>query len=369
MKEKLIKVGIIGGSLNNQWASKTHIPVLKENPFYQITAIGTSKAETAKESARVLDASHSFTDYKGLAQSKDVDLVVVSVKVPFHYEASIAAIEEKKHIYCEWPLGIDTKQAIILAKLADEADIHHAIGLQARQSPEVNYVKQAIKHGEIGRIISCTMQVATQGKGGVTDEASSYILKRENGANLLTINGGHSLDALCYILGDFKELSAVMNTHYTEALIQGTEVTVPKDTADQILIQGTLNDNISASVHIQGGVYPAFQLEIRGEKGVFRLTQNHSFGHVQFGNLKLEKVKYSTNLLSTESVYVEEINVSSAKDNHPKNYVEKAYQVLAKDIFEDKSQIPNFHDAVKLHKLLDAVQMSAETSEKIVLDK
>src|SRR6185312_11904266 len=124
MKEKLIKVGIIGGSLNNQWASKTHIPVLKESPFYRITAIGTSKAETAKESARVLDASHSFTDYKGLAQSKDVDLVVVSVKVPFHYEASIAAIEEKKHIYCEWPLGVDTKQAIELAKLADKADIH-----------------------------------------------------------------------------------------------------------------------------------------------------------------------------------------------------------------------------------------------------
>lgn len=33
MTDQLIKVGIIGGSLNNQWASKTHIPVLKDNPF------------------------------------------------------------------------------------------------------------------------------------------------------------------------------------------------------------------------------------------------------------------------------------------------------------------------------------------------
>ncbi len=67
--------------MNNQWASKTHIPVLKENPFYQITAIGTSKAENRKgKSARVLHASHSFTDYKKLAKSKDVDLVVVKCK-------------------------------------------------------------------------------------------------------------------------------------------------------------------------------------------------------------------------------------------------------------------------------------------------
>ncbi|MFE7083657.1 Gfo/Idh/MocA family protein [Priestia megaterium] len=369
MKNKLIKVGIIGGSLNNQWASKTHIPALKESPDYQITAIGTSKTKTAKESARTLNVPHSFTDYKELAKCKDVDLVIVSVKVPFHYESSIATIEEKKHIYCEWPLGVDTMQAIKLAKLADDANIHHAIGLQARQSPEVNYVKEAIKQGDIGRIISCTMQVATQGKGGITDETSSYILKRENGANLLTINGGHSLDVLCYILGDFKELSATMNTHYTEALIQGTEVTVPKNTADQILIQGTLVDGISSSVHIQGGVYPAFQLEIRGEKGIFRLTQNHSSGHVQFGNLKVERVKYPTYLLSTESVYFEEINVSSAKDTDPRGYIERAYTVLAKDIFEHKSQIPNFHDAIKLHHLLDAVRISAETGGKILLDK
>ncbi|MEY9977263.1 hypothetical protein [Lysinibacillus sp. RC79] len=63
-----------------------------------------------------------------------------------------------------------------------------------------------------------------------------------------------------------------MNVHFTEALIQETGKTTEKNTADQILINGTLVDGTSASVHIQGGVYPAFQLEIRGEKGAFRLT-------------------------------------------------------------------------------------------------
>ncbi|MEN1938233.1 Gfo/Idh/MocA family oxidoreductase [Paenibacillus sp. 102] len=367
MKNKVIKVGIIGGSLNNQWASKTHIPVLKETPFYQITAVGTSKMETAKKSARMLNAPHAFTNYKELARSKDVDLVIVSIKVPFHYEASIAAIEENKHIYCEWPLGIDTTEAEKLAKLVNNTNIHHAIGLQGRQSPEVNYLKQAIKQGEIGRIISCTMQVATQGKGGITDERSGYLLKRGNGANLLTINGGHSLDVLCYILGDFKELSATMNIHYTEAVIQETGIKIPKNTADQILIQGTLVDGASASVHIQGGVYPAFQLEIRGEKGVFRLTQNNSSGHVQFGNLKIEKITHPNYLLNTKDVYSEEVKISSIKDNGARDYVANAYTIFAKDIFENRRQIPNFNDAVKLHHLLDAVRKSAETGKKILI--
>ncbi|GIN78562.1 scyllo-inositol 2-dehydrogenase (NADP(+)) [Bacillus paralicheniformis] len=367
MKNNVIKAGIIGGSLNNQWASQTHIPVLKENPFYEITAIGTSKMETAKKSAMMLKAASAFTDYKELAQSKDVDLVVVSIKVPFHYEASLAAIEENKHIYCEWPLGIDTVQAEKLAKLADDANIHHAIGLQGRQSPEVNYLKRVIKQGEIGKVISCTMQVATQGKGGITDEKSSYLLKRENGANLLTINGGHSLDVLCYILGDFKELSAAMNSHYTEAVIQETGMKIPKNTADQILIQGTLVNGASASVHIQGGVYPAFQLEIRGEKGVLRLTQHHSSGHVQFGNLKVKKITHPHNLLNAEDVYSEEVKISPVKDHGARGYVETAYTILAEDIFEHKNQIPNFHDAVKLHRLLDAIRKSAKTGKKVLL--
>ncbi|MGP7818064.1 Gfo/Idh/MocA family protein [Niallia sp. 01092] len=370
MEHKIINVGIIGGSLNNQWASHTHIPVLKEHPCYRIMAIGTSNITSATESAATLSAPLACTDHQVLAKSKEVDLVVVSVKVPFHYEASIAAIEQKKHFYCEWPLAINTRQAKELAALADQANIHHAIGLQARQSPEVIYLKQAIKQGGIGKVLSCTMQVATQGKGGITDQKSAYLLKKENGASLLTINGGHSLDVLCYILSDFKEVTATMNNNYPEAIIKETGKKITKDTADQILINGTLVDGTSTSVHIQAGVYPAFSLEIRGEKGVFRLVQNHSYGHVQFGNLKIEKImhpNYSSLSTGTNDIYIEEVKQSSEEDKTPKGYIEKAYNQFAQDILENKRQIPNFHDAVKLHQLLDAIQESAETGKKVVL--
>jgi predicted dehydrogenase len=34
--------------------------------------------------------------------------VAVSVKVPDHYLPVMAAIEARKHVYCEWPLGRNT---------------------------------------------------------------------------------------------------------------------------------------------------------------------------------------------------------------------------------------------------------------------
>lgn len=49
--------------------------------------------------------------------------------------------------------------------------------------------------------------------------------------------------------------------------------------------------------------------------------------------------------------------------------MEKTYTIFVKDILEHKSQIPNFHDAIKLHQLLDAVRTSAEAREKNNLNK
>lgn len=355
--------------MNNQWASKTHIPALQRSAKHQITAVATSRMESAVQSAAALGASHAFADYKELCESPEVDLVIVSVKVPFHYDAVKTAVAAGKHVYCEWPLAVTAEQAEELAVIADQAQIHHAVGLQARQSAAIQEVKQRLERGEIGRILSCTLYVSTQGKGRITDRNSAYLLKEENGASLLSINGGHSLDVLGYLLGDFKELSAIMNCNDVEATLLETGEKVEKDTADQIMIQGTLNQGASVSVHIQGGTYPDFRMEIHGEKGVFRLKQHHSVGHVQFGNLLVQQKLYSSIHFVANSDDSQFETIYGAEDpaQSPMLDVWKAHDLLAKDIHDGTFITPNFHDAVRLHRLLESIRAAAVTGKKLSL--
>ncbi|WKB36329.1 Gfo/Idh/MocA family oxidoreductase [Terrilactibacillus sp. S3-3] len=302
---KTIHVGIIGGSVNNGWASLTHIPSLQQNPSYNISAVSTSNPESAKKSAEALHAAQAFTDNQELAASDAVDLVTVSVKVPFHYKAVLAAIKNRKNIYCEWPLTQTTDQAKELAVLAEKAQIHHAIGLQARQSPEVNRLREALKNGEIGKVLSCSMRVAERPKGSITNQREAYLIDKKNGATLFTISGGHSLDTLCYVMDSwFHDVSASLKSNYDEATVIETGKKIPKDSAYQIFIQGTLVNGVSVTVHIQGGSQPEFICEIRGEKGTFRLVQDRPLGHVQFGNLILEKIVHEdyTQSFSYESM-------------------------------------------------------------------
>jgi hypothetical protein len=44
-----IRVGIIGASMRNGWARDAHIPALSALPEFEITAVSTSRQETADE--------------------------------------------------------------------------------------------------------------------------------------------------------------------------------------------------------------------------------------------------------------------------------------------------------------------------------
>src|SRR5262249_47367408 len=99
-----IRVGIVGASASRGVAQIAHMPALKALPQFETVAVGPSRRETAEAAARHYGARFAFADAGEMARHPDIDLVTVSVKVPDHLAPVMAAIEAKKHVYCEWPL-------------------------------------------------------------------------------------------------------------------------------------------------------------------------------------------------------------------------------------------------------------------------
>lgn len=205
---KKIRTGIIGASINNGWASGTHIPAIEHLDEFELTAVGTSNMPSAKKSAEAFYADHGFDNMEELAQHPDVDMVVVSINVKEHYNAVKAVVPAGKPIYCEWPLGSNTEEALEMQEWIASAQLPNAIGLQARQAPAVQYVKDLLAEGYVGKVLSANLKISIDGMGGVGDKSSAYLYDRKVGGNLLTIVGGHNLDAFTYMLGDLTELSA-----------------------------------------------------------------------------------------------------------------------------------------------------------------
>src|SRR2546426_7247670 len=251
--QSTLGVGIIGVSPVRGWAATAHIPALRALPNYEIRALSGHSAESARAAGEVFGVSGVFSDHKQLVAKPDIDVVAVTVKVPHHREAVSAALAAGKGVYCEWPLGRDLDDARAMAALAAKQGVRTVVGLQARQAPAIEFVQQLLRDGYVGEVLSTTM-VGLSIPGDVVVKPNAYMLDKTNGANLLTIAFGHSLDTLNYLLGEFADLWAVSDVRRPLISIEETGEQIVKTAADQIALIRKLTSRAIASVHIREAV-------------------------------------------------------------------------------------------------------------------
>src|SRR2546421_143141 len=266
-------VGIVGVSPVRGWAATAHIPALHALPNYEIRALSTHNAESARAAGEAFGVSAVFSDHEQLVAQPDIDVVAVTVKAPHHRALVSAALAAGKAVYCEWPLGRDLDDARAMAALAAKQRVHTVVGLQARQAPTIEFVQQLLRDGYVGEVLSTTM-VGVSIPGDVVGQPNAYMLDKTNGANLLTVPVGHSLDILNYVLGEFAELSAVWDVRRPLITIEESREQIAKTAADQIAVIGTLASGVTASVHIREAVAggTGFLWEINGTDGTLRIT-------------------------------------------------------------------------------------------------
>lgn len=105
-----------------------------------------------------IDTGRTFKGPRAFVElsSSDVDVVLISSPPYFHPEHLEAAIDAKKHIYLEKPVGTDVrgcKKVLDLAKKVEGKQSVH-VGFQIRYSPEYKEMVRRIHEGAIGDIAS-----------------------------------------------------------------------------------------------------------------------------------------------------------------------------------------------------------------------
>jgi predicted dehydrogenase len=360
-----IRVGIVGASPNRGFASIAHIPALQALAEFEIAAVCTTRQDSAEATARHFGIPLAFSDPEKLARHPDVDLVTVSVKVPDHYRPVMAAIEAGKHVYCEWPLGRDTAEAVRMLDAAERKGIRHAVGLQGQVSPAINYAKDLVGQGYVGRVLTATMIACAPNWGASIDRA--YQADRANGANLLTITGGHTVDALCHCLGEFQELAAFVVSQRDRIPVEETGEIVAKTSPDQLVVNGIVGDGAVVSFQVRGGMARGtdFVFEIHGEAGDLVLAAT-SRTSMQRQELTLKGARGEGAALADLPVPGKYRWVPQGVPAGSPYNVAQLYVKLAERIRDGKPASPGFDAAVTRHRLLDAIVRASDTGLKQV---
>src|SRR5262245_53838904 len=232
-----LRVGLIGAG--GRWGPRAHAPALQGVPETELYAMCTAHAETAQAAADKFGVECAYSSDKALNADKRVEAVVVAVRVPAHYELSKNAIEAGKHVFCEWPLGANTKEAEELAALARKKNVRTIVGLQRRASPAYLYMRELIREGYVGQVLAVNMMLMNS---GVLTRPSDRTWQRDVtlGANTLAISVWHVVDALCMVVRDLVEVSAIVSTQVPPWFETATSRYVDVPSPDEIVVQGRL---------------------------------------------------------------------------------------------------------------------------------
>jgi predicted dehydrogenase len=366
-RAKRIRVGIIGANPNRGWAAQAHIPALKSlSDDFEITALSTSRRESADAAGELFGVPAAFDNHQELVRSPAVDVVAVTVKVPHHLELTKAALEAGKAVYCEWPLGNGLHEAETLAGLAKEQGVLAVAGLQARSAPPVAYVRDLIEQGYVGEVLSTTLVGSGMGWGPTVEPYNAYVNDKKNGATLLSIAVGHAADALCYCLGEVRELSATMATRRQAFTIAGTDESKPMKAEDQVAVNGLLEGGAAFSIHYRGGVSRGTNLlwEINGTDGDLQLTATG--GQPQIWELNVHGGTGAQSSLENLPV-PEQYRWAPSQVPGPSTNVAQAYARFARDYRDGTHLCPTFEDAVTRHRMLNAIETAAATGERQTL--
>ncbi|KAI0132467.1 hypothetical protein BJ170DRAFT_249111 [Xylariales sp. AK1849] len=374
-----IRIGLIGLGTNGNsmspgaWGVAAHLRSIQGLAEYEIVAVANSTVESAQKSI----AHHglpadtmAYGSPEDIASDPNVDLVIVSVAVGKHFFLAKPALDKNKDIFMEWPLGATVAEAEELTKLAAANGVKTIVGLQARAEPFVLKLKDILASGKIGRVISSSV-LASTGTLPVDMwmKGAEYYLDLKSGGNEFTIFFGHFLDTFTNVLGDFVDVQGLLKSQYTAIPIidlstgQVVDPAYPKTAPDHIFVQGTLVDDVVASIAFRKAKSAAdntgFRWIITGTEGEIALTVPE--GQWQWRD-KATLGGWSLKLKVGKAAETEEIDAATlvdtsaaAKVESPGTNTARIYQSFA----NGGGLEATFESALKTHRLLERIAKSA----------
>jgi predicted dehydrogenase len=290
-----IRTAIVGlsSSAKTSWASKAHLPYLLSplgRSKYQIVALQNSSVEAAKNAIAHYNLPPDTKAYgtsEDLAADKDVDLVVVATRVDVHHSNALPSVKAGKTVFVEWPLAQDVEHAKELVDAANENNAKTLVGLQGRLSPPVVKIRELIKEGRIGKVLSSELHAT----GGTNDReilpsTLQYFTERAIGGNDFTIGLAHIFDSFQSILGDVTNIKSRLHSQRPSVRIRDATTNeiinrVTTNVPDITFATGTLKESqtvqkdAAVSIRFRRGQpfpgEPPLIITINGEKGEIRL--------------------------------------------------------------------------------------------------
>lgn len=192
-----LRAGVIGTG----FIGPVHLEALRRLGI-RVTAICDVGEQAAAVAARYgIPEVYHQGDYQGLVRSPNVDVVHVTAPNRHHCAMSLAALRAGKHVVCEKPLAMNTREAARMAEAVRETKRVFAVNYNVRFYPAVLALRQRVAAGEFGKVIHVNGSYLQDWLFKDTDYNWRLLPKEGGKLRAVADIGTHWMDTVSFILG------------------------------------------------------------------------------------------------------------------------------------------------------------------------
>ena len=269
---KKIKISIIGTGL----MGLQHIKAIQKSnkvSIHSIVDISNNAKNLSKKYKIPL-----YLNASELLNSKKLDAVIVATPNQLHEKHTVSFLKNKIPVLLEKPISDNIESAKKIISSANKNKTPLLIGYHRRHNSIVSKVKDIIKKGKLGNIVSANVLCWLY-------KHKDYYKEKwrvSKGGGPLGINLVHDIDLICYLLGPVEQVQSLTSNRIRKYKIE-----------DSAVVNLLFKSGALCTLNVSDTIVSPFSYELTaGENLAYPITNQSAYfiggtnGSVQFPNLK-----------------------------------------------------------------------------------
>lgn len=343
---KKLGIGIVG---LGRIFPRHYIDSIKELPEVELVAVCDNKPQLAKKVGESEKVKY-YTDYLDLINDKNVDVVAVTTPNGLHNEIGMAVAAAGKHCIMEKPISQTYPEAKKLVEAFNKSKGKLFPVLQVRYNPAVQTLRDAVRKGLLGKILTASVIIRWTRPQAYFDESDWKGTMKMDGGTLLT-QAIHYVDVMQYVLGPGKSVFGKLDrvAHKIET----------EDIANAMI---DLKSGARVNLEFTVCTYPhnlECSLTVLGDKGTVKIGGT-AMNKCELWEVKDTPMPYIPEGL-TPNVYAGGMYVGSCP-NH-----KSIYQNMINVLVYGKESFLQGEDALESLRIIDAIKKSSEEKKEVIV--
>jgi predicted dehydrogenase len=378
----MIGCGFMGKAHSNAWRQATHFfPLKADLEMHTVCGCRGEAKVVVPNAVAKWGFNHGSTNWRDVVKNPEIDIVDIVAPNHVHAQIAIEAAKNGKHILCEKPLAMNSKECLEMIKAVKKAGVVHMVNQNYRRVPAIAFARKMIDEGALGTIYHFRARYA---QDWIVDPKFPLVWRLRKSVSGSGTHGdicAHIIDMGRYLVGEFKEVCGLMHTFIKKRPIEDKNARQGGlgGTAAQKMGAVTVDDTSLFIGRFQNGAIANLEATrfALGRKNNITWEINGSKGSLYFDFEDMNRLKFFDNENPADRQGFRDIIVTQPGGLHP--YVgqwwppghiigyEHTFVHAVSDflnaVVDGKSVQPTFEDGLRNEMVLEAVERSAKTRQ------